>query len=154
MEEHSSEASVEEVISTRLEINDSENPQPEFEWAQLRYEGSLLIRYGQRQSSSASNGKRAGGFSLIRTQKEDGSVLNVFVKLHDRTRGNKQPASRHHTLLRLQLDPNGFSPGLHSYRTRYTTIFETTGRLITANDCNPCSLHHGIRAYIWAARRG
>ena len=109
VEENSSGESVEEVSPTQNEVNDEdfcEKTQPEIQFAELRYEGSLLQNsiWPEVLKIPLPTATEREISVLFGRQENGGPSYNIFVKLHDISRNSKQPASRHHSLLRLHLD--------------------------------------------------
>ena len=152
MEENSSGESVEEVSPTQNEVNNEDfckQTQQEIQFAELRYKGSLLqnsIWPEVLKIPLPTVTERE--ISVLFGRQEMGSpAYNIFVKLHDHSRNSKQPSSRHHSLLRLNLDETGrlctSLQDVHSYPTRYTIIIEPTGQSVKVNNNNPSSLCSG-----------
>jgi hypothetical protein len=151
-EENNSGGSVEEVSPTQNDINDEdfcEPTQQEIQSAELRYSGSLLqesIWQDTLKLPLPTAAEREVSV-LFGRQEKDGPAHGIFVKLYNQSRNSKQPASRHHSLLRLNLDKSGQLSAslqdLHSYSTRFTVIIEPTGQSIHVNNSNPSSLCNG-----------
>ena len=144
--------SVEEVSPTQNEVNDEdfcEQTQQEIQFAELRYEGSLLQNsiWPEVLKIPLPTATEREISVLFGRQEMGGPAYNIFVKLHDHSRNSKQPASRHHSLLRLNLDETGrlcaSLQDLHSYPTRYTIIIEPTGQSVKVNNNHPSSLCSG-----------
>jgi hypothetical protein len=148
VEENNSGGIVEEVSPTQNDINDEdfcEPTQQEIQSTELRYTGSLLqesIWQDTLKLPLPTAAEREVSV-LFGRQEKDGPAHDIFVKLYNQSRNSKQPASRHHSLLRLNLDKSGQLSAslqdLHSYSTRFTVIIEPTGQSIHVNNSNPSS---------------
>ncbi len=139
MEENSCGESVEEVSPTQNDVIDRnvcEQTQQEIQYAELLYKGSLLQDSTWPESIKVPLPTASGREVLVLfgRQEKGGPAHNIFVMLYDRSRNNKQPASRHHSILRLNLEEGGQLSAslqdLHSYITRFTVIIEPTGQSI------------------------
>ena len=108
------------------------------------------IRLGLSQSKFPFQQHLSGKFSIltiVRASRKGYTYPQYYVMLYDRSRNNKQPASRHHSLLRLNLEDDGQLSAslqdLHSYITRFTVIIEPTGHSTQVNNSKPSPLCSG-----------
>jgi hypothetical protein len=123
--------------------------QQEIQYAELLYSGSLLPDSTWPESIKVPlpTASEREVLVLFGRQEKGGPAHNIFVMLYDRSRNNKQTASRHHSLLRINLEEGGqFSVSLqdlHSYITCFTVIIDPTGQSIQVNNSKPSSLSRG-----------
>jgi hypothetical protein len=123
--------------------------QQEINFAELRYQGSLLQEAFPDRVIKVPLPTTAQPDVVVffGRQTNDAPAHQLFVKLYDRSRGNKQPASRFHSLLRLKKEAAGDLSAsiqdLHQYPSRYTKIEATRGRQDQMQCSDPRPLYDG-----------